>query len=89
MEPWPSFPPFLYFVVCLEDGTRVGSMASWTVPIPGDRVRVDDPDQQPLYEVVSRLIEPGDITVYVRPAGTGVPAVSEFARQAPGAGGFS
>jgi len=37
------------------------------VPAHGDHVRVDDPEKQPIYEVVRSYIEPDNITVIVKP----------------------
>jgi hypothetical protein len=78
------------FDVCLEDETRVGSMFALALPAPGDKIRIDEPGEQPVYEVVRRLFEPRNITIYVRPAGMGSEqAQSPFSRQEPGAGGFT
>lgn len=78
------------FDVCLEDGTRVGSMVSQALPAQGDELRVDESGKQPLYEVIRCFFEPLNITVYVRPAGAGSQqAQSPFSKQAPGAGGFT
>lgn len=80
------------FDVMLEDDTRVGSMESVALPIPGDVVRVDEPGRQPEYLVLRRFFEPDRVTVIVRSVG-GMPeaesAPSPFYQQPPGAGGFS
>jgi hypothetical protein len=79
-------PHTVEFDVALTDGTRVGSMVTWALPAHGDRVRVDEPGKQPLYEVLHCLFEPSNITVVVQPAGS---APSAFAQQQPGVGGFA
>jgi hypothetical protein len=76
--------------VCLEDGTRVGSMLTQALPAPGDAIRIDEPGKQPIYEVIRRFFESSNTTICVRPAGyRGEQAQSPFANQAPGAGGFT
>lgn len=80
------------FDVALEDGTRVGSMVTWALPNHGDQLRVDEPDKQPIYEVLCCRFEPDNITVIVRPVGELTPvaegSASPFYSQQPGAGGF-
>jgi len=82
----------IMFDVMLEDDTRVGSMESVVLPIPGDIVRVDEPGRQPEYAVLRRYFEPDRVTVIVRsladmPDAESAP--SPFYGQPPGAGGFS
>jgi hypothetical protein len=84
------FPDTVEFDVCIEDGTKVGSMEAQALPSQGDEIRIDEPDKQPTYEVVRRFFEHGDVTVIVRPAGSGSQqAQSPWSEQAPGAGGFT
>jgi hypothetical protein len=81
-------PQTVEFDVVREDGRRAGSMVSWALPRAGGHLRVDEPDKQPIYEVIRSYFEPDNITVIVRAASTpGTP--SPFHEQAPGAGGFS
>jgi hypothetical protein len=91
-EPFQVTPHTVEFDVAVEDGRRVGSMVTWALPNHGDHLRVDDPDKQPLYEVVRCDFEQNNITVVVRPLQSDMPtaqsADSPFSRQAPGAGGF-
>lgn len=84
-------PKTVEFDVRLADGTQVGSMVTWALPNHGDRLRVDEPGKQPVYEALYCQFEPDNIVVVVQPAtGAGAPSSSSaFARQQPGAGGFS
>lgn len=66
-------PQTVEFDVALEDDTHVGSIVTWALPNHGDHVRVDEPDKQPIYEVVRCFIEPDNITVVVRPVEPGMP----------------
>jgi hypothetical protein len=87
----PSIAPqTVEFDVELEDGTHVGSLVTWALPSRGDRLRIDDPQKQPVYEVLYSYIEPDNITVVVRPFQECLPESSNspFARQEQGAGGF-
>lgn len=80
------------FDIRLRDGTPVGAMPSVAVPAAGDVVRTDS--NQPVYVVVRREFGPLRVAVIVRSVDDNVPdsgfrSGSPFARQAPGAGGFT
>jgi hypothetical protein len=62
-------PHTVEFNVALADGTHVGSMVTWALPSRGDHVRVDEPDKQPIYEVLRYYFEPDNITVVVQAIG--------------------
>lgn len=86
-------PHTVEFNVQTEDGQHRGSLVTWALPHHGDLVRVDEPGNQPIYEVVRSYFEPENITVIVRPVDGQMPTVesepSPFYSQSPRAGGFS
>lgn len=80
------------FDLRVDDGTLVGPMSSVAVPATGDLVRRDA--NEPSYVVIRREFGPRGIDVIVRSVNDNVPepgfrSESPFARQVPGAGGFT